>query len=43
MFERIKRFYDLGIYDNAKVAIFVVRGVITPEQYEQITHEVYSN
>ena len=41
MFEKIKRFYDLGLYDNAKVKVFVAKGVITAEQYKEITGEDY--
>ena len=41
MFQKIKRFYDLGIYSKEHVAQFVSRGVITPEQYTQITGEPY--
>lgn len=42
MFDRIKRLYDLGLYDNEKVAVFVEKGVLTPEQYEEITGEPYA-
>ena len=41
MYDKIKKFYDLGLYDDAKVAIFVEKGIITPEQYEQITGRPY--
>ena len=41
MFERIKRLYGMGLYTNEQIAIFVKKGVLTPEQYEQITGEVY--
>jgi uncharacterized XkdX family phage protein len=41
MFEKIKRFYKLGLYDNAKVRVFVEKGFITAEQYKEITSEDY--
>lgn len=41
MFAKIKRFYNLGLYNNEQVAQFVVKGIITPTQYEQITNEPY--
>lgn len=37
----IKRFYDLGVYSLAKVRDFVRAGVISPEQFKEITKEVY--
>ena len=37
----IKRFYDLGVYSLAKVRDFVGAGVISPEQFKEITKEVY--
>lgn len=36
MFEKIKRFYDLGLYTAAQVHKFVDKGVITEEQYAEI-------
>lgn len=38
-FARVKQGYDLGFYDNADVAVFVVKGRITAEQYKLITGE----
>ena len=38
-FLRVKQGYDLGYYDNADVAVFVVKGRITTDQYKQITGE----
>ena len=40
-FERIKRFYDGGLWTKAMVRDAVVKGVITPAQYEEITGDVY--
>lgn len=39
----IKRFYDLGVYSLAKVKDFVKAGVISPEQYEEITGQKYES
>ena len=42
MFDKIKRFYDLGLYNDTQVAVFVRKGIITPEQYEEITGKPYN-
>lgn len=34
----IKRFYDLGVYSLAKVKDFVKAGVISSEQFKEITY-----
>lgn len=36
MYEKIKRFYDLGIYSAEIVKKFADKGVITQEQYKEI-------
>ena len=41
MFDKIKRFYDLGLYTKAQVHKFAEKGVITPAQYTEITGEKY--
>ena len=41
MFQKIKKFYNLSLYSKEQVGQFVARGVITPQQYEQITGEPY--
>lgn len=41
MFDKVKKFYDAGLYTKSMVADFVKRGKITPEQYEEITGEKY--
>ena len=41
MFEKIKRFYDLGLWTKEQVGSAVEKGVITPEQYKEITGEDY--
>lgn len=39
MFEKIKRFYDLGLYTAEQVQKFVEKGVITEEEYKFIIEE----
>ena len=39
MFEKIKRFYDLGLYTAEQVQKFVEKGVITEEEYKFIVKE----
>lgn len=36
MFEKIKHFYELGLYTADMVRAFAARGIITEEQYVQI-------
>lgn len=40
-FEMIKRNYDRGLWNKQMVAVAVAKGVITAEQYQEITGEVY--
>lgn len=41
MFEKIKKFFDLKIYTKKQIRQFCDKGVISPEQYQQITGESY--
>ena len=41
MYEKIKRFYDLKLYTKKQVRQFCDKGVITVEQYAEITGEKY--
>lgn len=41
MYEKIKRFYDLGLYNDSNVSKFVQHGYITEEQYMEITGKKY--
>lgn len=41
MFEKVKRFYDMGLYSAENVAVFVEKGKLTPAQFEEITGEKY--
>ena len=36
MFEKIKRFFDMGLYTKEQVYKFAQKGVITEEQYNGI-------
>lgn len=42
MYKTIKRNYERGLWTKQMVAIAVKKGVITPEQYQEITGEVYA-
>ena len=39
MFEKLMKFFKLKLYTKKQIADFVKKGVITPEQYEQIVGE----
>lgn len=41
MFDKVKKFYDEGIYTKVMVAVFVKKGKITAEQYKEITGDDY--
>ena len=41
MYNIIKRYYDRGTYSKENVAVFVVSGKITAEQYKEITGTEY--
>ena len=36
MFEKIKKFYDMGLYTAEQVHNFALKGVITEKQYKEI-------
>lgn len=40
-YEKIKRYYDLGMWDEHRVRNAVVRGQITEEEYFEITGNPY--
>lgn len=40
MFEKVKKFYDLGLYTKAQVEAFYVKGKITLAEYNEIVGEV---
>lgn len=41
-FERIKYYYEVGLWNLPMVKIAVKKGVITSEQFEQITGAPYT-
>jgi hypothetical protein len=41
MYEAIKRNYDRGLWTKQMVAVAVRKGIITPDEYEEITGEDY--
>ena len=41
-YELIKKNYERGLWSRAMVKMAVRKGVITKEQYEEITGEVYA-
>lgn len=41
MFEKVRKFYNLGIYKDEQVAAFVEEGKLTAEQREEITGKAY--
>lgn len=41
MYSSIKRYYDMGKYTKEQVTVFVQAKWITPEQYKEITGDVY--
>lgn len=40
-FEKVKYYYEQGLWDKARVKDAVVKGWITPEEYKDITGEDY--
>jgi hypothetical protein len=41
-FAKVKNYYDSGLWNKARVRNAVIKNWITEEEYEEITHEVYS-
>jgi uncharacterized XkdX family phage protein len=42
-FEKVKTYYEKGLWSKARVREAVIRGWITEDEYEEITGEVYIN
>ena len=42
MFERVKRFYNQGLWSKYQVWAVVSANAITPQQYEEIVGEPYN-
>lgn len=43
MFEKVKRFYALGLYSKEQVGQFVIKGKITAEEYKLITGDEWED
>ena len=43
MYKKVKRLYDLGLYTKEQVKMFVKKGVLTAEEYEEITGQKYES
>lgn len=43
VFEKAMRFFRMHLYTKKQIGNFVRKGVITAEQYEQITGEPYAD
>ena len=41
-FEKVKKYYDMGLWSKAKVKDAVSKGWITAEEYRAITGEPYA-
>ena len=41
MFEKIKKFYDAGVWDERRVRDAVDKGAITAAQFTEITGKAY--
>lgn len=41
MYEKIKRWYELGLWSEKQVREAVAKNVITPEQFKEITGKDY--
>lgn len=42
LFNKIKSYYDSGLWNEARVRNMVIRGIITEEQYKEITGNDYN-
>ena len=39
MYEKIKKFYDMGLYTEKQIFNYYIKGIISKEQYESIIKE----
>lgn len=40
-FEKIKKYYDTGLWNEVRVRNMVLKGIITEDEYEEIIGESY--
>ena len=42
LYKKVKKYYDMGLYNDKMVADFVKKGKLTPEEYEDMKkHSIY--
>ena len=41
-YDKVKRYYDAGLWDLTRVQNAVIKGWITAKEYQQITGEAYT-
>lgn len=41
MFDKIKMYYNSGLWSKDRVRNMVIKGIITAEEYEEIVNEIY--
>ena len=42
MYEKIKEYYDSGLWSEERVRNMVIKGIITEEEFYDITREFYN-
>ena len=42
MYEKIKKYYDTGLWSEERVRNMVIKGIITEEEFYEITGEFYN-
>ena len=42
MYEKIKEYYDAGLWSEERVRNMVIKGIITEEEFYEITGEFYN-
>ena len=42
MYEKIKEYYNTGLWSEERVRNMVIKGIITEEEYYEITGEFYN-
>ena len=42
MYEKVKKYYDTGLWSEERVRNMVIKGIITEEEFYEITGEFYN-
>ena len=42
MYEKVKKYYDTGLWSKERVRNMVIKGIITEEEFYEITGEFYN-